>query len=287
MVMARKPIGQILKEMKIISEFDIQNALKAQKDKGGVFGKLLIDQNLITADDLTKGLALQSGMEFVELEKLEISAELLDMVDSNTADTLCVLPLHHDKESNTLTVAIHDPSDLGVLDSLRFSLPKISSFKAAVASEDSIRSAIDRYYHQKGESMNSVLASMGEGKGDLAKGRENIDVGQLEKDANAAPVVKLLNMILLQAVRDRGSDIHLEPFEHEFKVRYRVDGVLYEMMPPPIQLARAVISRVKVMSNLDIAETRLPRTGASSSTSAGTPSTSASPRSPPCTARAS
>jgi type IV pilus assembly protein PilB len=261
MVIARKPIGQILKEMKLVSEFDVQTALKTQKEKGGALGKVLLDQGLITGDDLTKGLAVQSGMEFVDLTKLEITPELLDLVDSNTADTFAVLPVHYDKEANVLTVAIHDPSDLNVLDALRFSLPKISSFKAAVASEDSIRAAIDRYYHQRGESVDSMLASMGEGKSDLSKSRENIDLGQLEKDANAAPVVKLLNMILLQAVRDRGSDIHLEPFEHEFKVRYRVDGVLYEMMPPPIQLARAVISRVKVMSNLDIAETRLPQDG--------------------------
>jgi len=261
MVMTRKPIGQILKEMKVVSEFDIQSALKQQKDKGGALGKIFIDQGLITGDDLTKGLAIQSGMEFVDPLKLEITPEVLDLVDSGTADNYCVLPVHYDKDSNTLTVAIHDPSDLNVVDALRFSLPKIANFKAAVASEDAIRAAIDRYYHQKGESVDGLLASMGEGKVDLAKNREAIDVSQLEKDANAAPVVKLLNMILLQAVRDRGSDIHLEPFEHEFKVRYRVDGVLYEMMPPPIQLARAVISRVKVMSSLDIAETRLPQDG--------------------------
>ncbi len=261
MVMARKPIGQILRELKLVEEFDIQNALRVQKEKGGNLGKVLIDLGHITPDDLTKGLAVQMGMEFVDLSKLEVSAELLDMVDSNTCDTFGIMPISYDKESSTLTVAIHDPSNVNVLDDLRFSLPKISSFRAAVASEDSIRAAIDRYYHQKGESVDSMLASMGDGKSDPTKSRENIDLQQLEKDANAAPVVKLLNMILLQAVRDRGSDVHLEPFEHEFKVRYRVDGVLYEMMPPPIQLARAVISRVKVMSSLDIAETRLPQDG--------------------------
>src|SRR6266540_1900361 len=183
MVIARKPIGQILKEMKLVSEFDVQTALKTQKEKGGALGKVLLDQGLITGDDLTKGLAVQSGMEFVDLTRIEITPELLDLVDSNTADTFAVLPVHYDKEANVLTVAIHDPSDLNVLDALRFSLPKISSFKAAVASEESIRAAIDRYYHQRGESVDSMLASMGEGKGDSSKSRENIDLGQLEKDA--------------------------------------------------------------------------------------------------------
>ncbi len=261
MVMARRPIGQILKDLKIISEFDIQNAMKLQKEKGGPLGRILMEQGVINSDDLTKGLAMQSGMEFVDLLKMEISQEVVDLVESTTVDTFTVMPVHFDKESSTLTVAVSDPGDLNVIDALRFSLPKISNIKTAVASEDSIKMCIDRYYHQKGESMDSMLASMGGGGGDGVKGRENIDVSQIEKDANAAPVVKLLNMILLQAVRDRGSDIHLEPFEHEFKVRYRVDGVLYEMMPPPIQLARALISRVKVMSNLDIAETRLPQDG--------------------------
>src|SRR5882672_9036318 len=144
MVMARKPIGQILKEMKIVSEFDIQNTLKLQKDKGGALGKLFLDQGLITGDDLTKGLAIQSGMEFVDLDRLEITPEVLELVDANTADTFNVMPIHFDKEASTLTVAIHDPSDLNVLDALRFSLPKISNFKAAVASEASIKVAIER-----------------------------------------------------------------------------------------------------------------------------------------------
>jgi type IV pilus assembly protein PilB len=257
----RKPIGQILKEMKLISEFDIQNALKAQKEKGGTLGKILTDQGLITSEDLTKALAMQMGMEFTDVDKVEVTQEMLELVDSNTVDTLGIMPVNWDKEASILTVAISDPSDLSVLDSLRFSLPKVSSFKLTVAPEEAIRAAIDKHYHQKGESVDSMIEQMGKGKADVLKDRENLDIAQLEKDANAAPVVKLLNMILLQAIRDRGSDIHLEPFEHEFKVRYRVDGVLYEMMPPPIQLARAVISRVKVMSNLDIAETRLPQDG--------------------------
>src|SRR5262249_1355906 len=143
---------------------------------------------------------------------------------------------------------------------LRFTLPKIANFKAVITSEDSIRKAFLRYYRDKDTAMSELFAGVG-AEGAAGKARQEFDSAQIEADPNAGPVVKLLNMILLQAIRDRGSDIHLEPFEHEFKVRYRVDGVLYEMMPPPVHLAKAVISRVKVMANLDIAETRLPQDG--------------------------
>src|SRR5437762_8193646 len=114
MVIARKPIGQVLKELKLVSEFDIQTALKHQKEKGGALGKVFIEQNQITEEDLTKALAIQSGMEFVDLSKIEIAPELLELLDSNTADTFGVVPVHYDKEANVLTVAVHDPSDLNV-----------------------------------------------------------------------------------------------------------------------------------------------------------------------------
>ncbi|MBI4584257.1 MAG: Flp pilus assembly complex ATPase component TadA [Planctomycetes bacterium] len=256
--MARHFIGQILKEMNILKEFDIQQALKKQKDSGGAIGQILMESGAITDADLTRALAKQAGMEFADLSKAEIAPEVLDLVDQNTAETLEVMPLLYD--GHTLTVAIADPTNLNVLEDLRFSLPKIPAFKALVGGKEAIHQCIERYYN-KSSGVSDYLSQMGDGKLDITSKREDINIEQLEKDVNAAPVVKLLNMVLLQAVRDRGSDIHLEPFEHEFKVRYRVDGVLYEMMPPPIQLARALISRVKVLSNLDIAETRLPQDG--------------------------
>ena len=257
-LMTTKPLGQILKELKLVSEYDIQQALRLQKEKGGALGQILIQQGNITEDDLNRSLAIQRGMGFVELEKEEIPPEVIDLVDATTAETFQVMPIAYD--GTTLTVAIAKPDNLNVLDDLRFSLPKISSFKALVASEDAIKAAFQKYYQQREGGMNELLAGLGT-DGVVGKARESLDAAQIEQDVNAGPVVKLLNMILVQAIRDRGSDIHLEPFEHEFKVRYRVDGVLYEMMPPPVHLARAVISRVKVMANLDIAETRLPQDG--------------------------
>ena len=256
--MAHKLIGQILKELGVISEYDIQQTLLAQKEKGGAFGQILMQNGQITEEDLNRGLAEQRGMKFIDLEKVEITPDVIELVDANTAETFQILPVSYD--GTTLTVAISKPDNLNVLQDLQFTLPKIAKFKALVASEDSIRKAFLRYYQNKDTAMSDLFAGLG-AEGVVGKARQEFDSAQIEADPNAGPVVKLLNMILLQAIRDRGSDIHLEPFEHEFKVRYRVDGVLYEMMPPPVHLARAVISRVKVMSNLDIAETRLPQDG--------------------------
>ncbi|MGQ9589209.1 MAG: GspE/PulE family protein [Planctomycetota bacterium] len=254
-----KPLGQILKSRGLISEFDIQEALRTQKEKGGALGKILVDLGLITEEDLLRALAEQQGLEFVDLDSAEVPPEVLELVDANMAETFAIMPLSYD--GTTLTVAISRPDNLSVLDDLRFTLPKVPRFKAVVGTEESIRSAFERHYRTKDQTGMEELLSGVRGDGTTAKERTSLDAQQIETDPNAGPVVKLLNMILVQAIRDRASDIHLEPFEHEFKVRYRVDGVLYEMMPPPIHLARAVISRVKVMSNLDIAETRLPQDG--------------------------
>jgi type IV pilus assembly protein PilB len=255
--MARKHIGQLLKEMEVLSEFDVQQALKTQKDTGGALGQILVDSGTITDDDLSQALAAQMGMQYVDLNKIEIPGEAVEQVDAATAENLEIMPLAFD--GSTLTVAIADPTNLTVMDDLSFSLPKVVGFRQMVASKDGIKNAINRYY---GEGVGDMFAEMADGKAEIESTRgDDISMDKLEQDVHAAPVVKLLNMILLQAVRDRASDIHLEPFESEFKVRYRVDGVLYEMMPPPIQLARALISRVKVLSALDIAETRLPQDG--------------------------
>lgn len=254
--MVTKPLGQILKNLGFVKEFDIQENLRMQKEKGGALGQLLLQNGLITEDNLNQALAQQRGMDFIDLEKEEIPPEVIDLVDATTVETFMIMPVRYD--GTTLTVAIARPDNLNVLDDLRFTLPKVTNFEAAVASEESIKAAFQRYYQDKGAGVNELFGEVGEVEGKM---RESIDTGQVEQDVNAGPVVKLLNMILVQAIRDRGSDIHLEPFEHEFKVRYRVDGVLYEMMPPPVHLARAVISRVKVMANLDIAETRLPQDG--------------------------
>ncbi|MEM7166173.1 MAG: ATPase, T2SS/T4P/T4SS family [Planctomycetota bacterium] len=257
-MIASKPLGQVLKEMGRISEFDIQEALRLQKEKGGALGRILVDQGLINEGDLREALGRQQGMEVVDLASIAIPQELIDMVGVNIAETYRVIPVS--MENGVLTLALADPLNVNVLDDLKFMLN--TEVQGAVSDEEAVSAAIEKYYEGQSESIESVMGNLGGDDFEVMDKREDIpDMAQLEQDVNAAPVVKLLNLILLQAIKDRASDVHLEPFENEFKVRYRVDGVLYEMMPPPIQLARAVVSRVKVMSNLDIAETRLPQDG--------------------------
>jgi len=254
----RKLLGQVLKEMGKVSEYEIQQALREQKEKGGAVGKILLDKGLVTEEDIQIALAMQSGMRRVELDQLDIPPEVVDMVPATFAESNGVVPISFD--GNTLEVVLADPLNIQVLDDLKFLIKEANEIKAAVSEPEAVERAIERYYAGKSESISDMFGNPDDFV--VEDTREDIpDVQQLEKDANAGPVVKLLNMVLLQAIKDRASDIHFEPFETEFKIRYRVDGVLYEMMPPPLQLARAVISRIKVMSNLDIAETRLPQDG--------------------------
>jgi type IV pilus assembly protein PilB len=251
-----QPLGQIFKQMGLVTEYDIQQALAKQKETGEAIGQILVSNGLVTEVDLSRALAEQKGMEFVDLEKIEIPPEVIELVDQSTVETFQVMPLEFD--GSTLVVAVSRPDNLSVLDDLRFSLPEVTNFKAKLASEEQVKKAIENYYEGNQGKMDELLAGIGTATLEVG---EATDLAKMEADANAGPVVKLLNMILLQAIRDRAADIHLEPFEHEFKVRYRVDGVLYEMMPPPLHLAHSVISRVKVMASLDIAETRLPQDG--------------------------
>ncbi|MCI0651615.1 MAG: type II secretion system ATPase GspE [Planctomycetes bacterium] len=253
-----KPLGQILKQIGKVSEFDIQEALQVQKTKGGAIGRIFVDLGSVKDADIKHALALQAGMNPVDLDSMSLPPELIAMVPVNIAESFRVVPV--DFQNGALTVALSDPQNVSVLDNIKFMLNM--EIKGAVSDDEAITRALEKYYAGKTESMESVLGSLAVGDFEIVDKREEVqDLEQLQKDVNATPVVKLLNLVLLQAIKDRASDIHLEPFENEFKIRYRVDGVLYEMMPPPVQLARAVISRVKVMSNLDIAETRLPQDG--------------------------
>ncbi len=266
----RRPIGQLLKEMGLVTEYEIQEALAVQKQQGGNLGQILIEMDFVDEKDLLFALAVQSGMEFVELDELDIPEEIIDLVDVNVAETYRIIPIEYD--GSVITVALSDPSNVSIFDDLRFMLD--GEVKAVVATDDSIERAFEKYYgNKKSASMESLVASLeGEEDVELLDGREGVnDLERLEKDAHSKPVVKLLNLVLLQAIKDRAADIHLEPFENDFKVRYRVDGVLYEMMPPPAHLALAITSRVKVMAGLNIAETRIPQDGRIELTIGGRP----------------
>jgi type IV pilus assembly protein PilB len=238
-------LGQVLKSLGLgVHEGMVQEALGVQRKDGGQIGQIMVRLGMITESQLLLGLGKQAGLEVVDLRKTPPDPALVARIDKEMAEMFGVCPVRMDGDA--MIVAIANPSNLSVLDDLRFVLN--CELRPAVAEEVQIREAI-------------AGGAKAAGKDDIAAAAAKAMESESEDAVNAAPVVKLLNYIILQAVKDKASDIHLEPFEHDFKVRYRVDGVLYELEPPPPHLAVALISRVKVKAGLDIAETRLPQDG--------------------------
>lgn len=236
-------IGQVIKSLGFgVHEGMIQEALMAQKEEGGQIGQILIRLGHITESQLLLALGKQAGLEVVDLQANPPDPDLVAKIDKDMAEMFGVCPVRMD--GGTMIIAVSNPANLSVLDDLRFVLN--CELQAAVADADQIRVALGGATDQREATARAAQRAMDDDDDELA---------------SSAPVVKLLNYIILQAARDKASDIHLEPFEHDFKVRYRVDGVLYELEPPPPHLAIALISRVKVKSGLDIAETRLPQDG--------------------------
>lgn len=262
-----KPLGEILVERGLIGKDELADALEQQKTKGELLGQVLVKMGLVSQDDILGALRAQSGMEAVDLAHFEPEQEAVDYVSGSIARIYSVFPLR--LEGHRLEIAMSDPMDIQTLDDLRFMLN--CELQGVVASEDEIARAIDKYYGKDTDSIDSLFhqiedemgrdVTMEERGEDEAESGQAIDIDELRELAERVPVIKLLNLILIQAIRDRASDIHFEPFEDQFKIRYRVDGVLYEMVPPPRHLAIAITSRIKVMSNLDIAERRLPQDG--------------------------
>jgi type IV pilus assembly protein PilB len=244
-VMRKKQLlGQVIKSLGIgVHEGMVQEALGVQKAEGGQIGQIMVRLGMITESQLSLALGKQAGLEVVDLRKTPPDPALVARIDKEMAEMFGVVPVRMD--GDVMIVAIANPSNMSVLDDLRFVLN--CELRPAVAEEGQIREAIAGGAKATREDVSDAAAKA------LAS--------DSEEAVNAAPVVKLLNYIILQAVKDKASDIHLEPFEHDFKVRYRVDGVLYELEPPPPHLAVALISRVKVKAGLDIAETRLPQDG--------------------------
>jgi len=251
---ARRLLGQILKGYGVIHEGMVQEALVLQREKGGRIGEILMGLEYISRQDLAKALAEQADLPFLDLETSPPQMDAIQKLDTGTVRAFTVLPIS--TENGVLTVAFADPLNASVLGDIAFTTGM--EIKGAIADQKQIEEALDRYYqaeaHQAKEQMKELVA-------ELSQQSSKLDLEDKTAMASAAPVVKLLNYILYQAIRDKASDIHLEPFEDEFKIRYRVDGVLYELEAPPAHLAVALVSRVKVLAELDIAETRLPQDG--------------------------
>jgi type IV pilus assembly protein PilB len=261
--MALRRIGQILVDLGFLNEERLEQVLEEQQQRPGeLFGQIAIGMGLLTDEQLAHGLAEQMGMQVISLADVVVPSEVLAHITQPMAQLYRIVPVSF--KDNTLTIAMCDPQKLSIIDELRSFLGY--DIRAVVATEKDVTRALERYYAAGGESVETLIADM-EQDSALAAAAEALtksgalDLTSVEALADSAPVRKLLNMVLLLAIKDHASDLHFEPFETEFKIRIRADGVLYEMVPPPRHLAFAITTRIKVMANLNIAERRLPQDG--------------------------
>jgi type IV pilus assembly protein PilB len=253
-------LGELLVREKLISPLQLQKAMEGQRSTGGRLGHQLTKLGYIDENELTAFLSKQYGVPSIHLADFEIDPEVLKLLPKELVVRHQIIPVN--RAGSTLIVAMADPSNIYAIDDVKF----VTNFNidVVVASEQAIADAIEKYYTSN-VSFDDVMVDFA-GKDDedveLASDiDEDINVLDLEKSAGDAPVVKLVNLVLLDAIRKGASDIHIEPYEKQLRIRYRIDGMLYEVMKPPLRLKHAIVSRLKIMSNLDIAERRLPQDG--------------------------
>ena len=252
-------LGELLVREKLITPMQLRRAMEEQRGAGGRLGHALTKMGYLDENALTSFLAKQYGVPSINLADFEIDPEVLKLIPKEVANRHQVIPIN--RSGNTLMVAMADPSNIYAIDDLKF----VTSYNidVVVASETAIADALEKYYTSS-VSFDDVMIDFVEDEEDLEFAEdmeEDINVLDLEKSAGDAPVVKLVNLILLDAIRKNASDIHVEPYEKQLRIRYRIDGVLYEVMKPPFKLRHAITSRLKIMSSLDIAERRLPQDG--------------------------
>jgi len=257
-----RQIGRVLIKMGKLRRSQVVEALDIQKQKRGPLGQILVELGYVTEEDLNIALAAQTGMGTVELGKMDIPAEVIAVMSSEMVNIYRVMPFELKRERNELSLALDNPDNFMATDDLKTLLG--FNIKAFLCTPPELQTAIDRFYPEgEQESIANLIGELSDDE-DLAKFSnrgDSIDLAEIKEMMESNPVKKLLNLVLLQAIKDKASDIHFEPFEDEFKMRYRIDGVLYEMVPPPRYVALAIASRIKVMANLDIAERRLPQDG--------------------------
>jgi type IV pilus assembly protein PilB len=270
-----RTLGRILIKMGVLTREKVHECLKNQKQRKEKvqIGQIFLELGLIDEKQLQIALAAQRGMEYVNLGEIDIPLDVVEKVPTQMAKTYHIVPIHYNQERNELTIVLDNPDNFRATDDLS----TLMGFKvtAKVTDTKSVEDALNKYYETQSsdENINELISEI-QGDSFLAEfdGRnQSIDLDELKELSESNPVKKLLNLVLLQAIRDKASDIHFEPFENEYKMRYRIDGVLYEMVPPPKYIAAALSSRIKVMANLDIAERRLPQDGRISLTVQGQP----------------
>jgi type IV pilus assembly protein PilB len=254
--MNAKQTLNIFVEQGIVEQSVVDDILQEVVSTGKGLCEVLVDYQAVTEEEYYQTIANALGTEFVNLKDFTPPPELLALLPAGQAQLHRAIPLGF--EDNALQVALVDPLNAQSVEDLRFAIGK--DIHVVVAPIYQIEELIKKSYGADAASLDSILAELG---GGISFGGEggNMDIKDIESEANAAPIIRYVDLVLAQAIQDRASDIHFEPFETEFKIRYRVDGALYEMAPPPRHLANPVISRVKVMSSLNIAERRIPQDG--------------------------
>ncbi|MDN3512158.1 MAG: ATPase, T2SS/T4P/T4SS family [Candidatus Jettenia sp. CY-1] len=264
----RKLFGQILKDKGLITEDQIQEALMIQRQKGGLLGDILTSLHYITSEQIMQALSEYLGLEIITLENMDISPEVITMVPAAIAQLYRIVPVSNN--NGILTIVQADALNFETLDDLRLLLKY--SIKLMLCQKDEVIRAIEKYYPRKHESVEQLLLEFKEDKSynTFTKG-EYIDIEELKKMAATTPVKKWVSLMFLDAILDKASDIHVEPFEDEFKIRFRIDGVLYEKISPPKQLGIPIASRIKLISGMDISERRLPQDGRIQLNVGGTP----------------
>ncbi len=248
-------IGDLLVREDLISQDQLEQALIEQKSSGARLGYVLVKMGFVLEIEITKMLARQFHVPAVDLSRFEVDEKIIKLVPAEVALKHSVLPLKRDGRS--LTVAMAEPGNMQIVDDLKFITR--CDIVPVIAGEFTLRTAIEKYYEQADAQLESLLAGMGDDDLEIVEEEEEEDASATLADD--APVVKLINGLLADAVRRGASDIHIEPFETELRVRYRIDGALLEVMKPPLKLKAALTSRVKIMSNLNIAERRVPQDG--------------------------
>ena len=259
--MALRKIGQILIDLGFLDEDQLEMLLSEQERNPQLLGKVGVEMGLLEEEQVVQALAEQLDMQVVELGEAKLRAELIELVPETMAQLYRVIPVQFKKE--VLTVATCDPQNISIPDEMRTFLGY--EIRVVIATEKEIQKALDKYYSDDLESLESVV-DMLNADDELAEAAAALNSNgpielAVEQVVDSAPVRKLLNIVLLTAIKEHASDIHFEPFEDEFRIRIKADGVLYELVPPPRHLAFAITTRIKVMADLDIAERRVPQDG--------------------------
>jgi type IV pilus assembly protein PilB len=255
-------LGDLLLKTSLINGDQLKEALQIQKDTGAKLGETLIQLGFVSEEDITECLSQQFGVPSINLAHFEIDPGVIKLIPPDVSRKYNILPVN--KTGATITIAMADPTNVFAMDDVKFMTGY--NVEPVVASELAIKNAIDSYYGSTSslelkKVMEDLQSSEGAEDLEMLGDDEEVDIDTLAAEAEEAPVVKLVNLILSDAIRRGASDIHLEPYEKEYRVRFRIDGILYKMMNPPLKLRDAVTSRVKILAKLDISEKRLPQDG--------------------------